>query len=151
MDIAEQTLFQIFVGVISERQQIIALDLALEKQRGARGGRRLAITARIRETLDFLLEAVALAGREEITQIEAAHIDRALDHTRRDHRTQIGQEADLLLRLEYAARNTQGVFTRFVRREQRKLGAAALDEHLYARLGFVDVLDFPAGKRRFER
>ena len=75
----------------------------------------------------------------------------SLNHTHRQHRTQLREEAQRLRAVEDAAARDNAAVTRFNRSEQLKLALAAFDEDLRAALGLVEILDLPLAETRFER
>ncbi len=151
LDVAEQALLRVLVGIVGRGEEILALDLSFEVKRGAHARVALSGVPVARQVRELLLEGVGGARRHQGARIHVAQVDDALDHAGGDHAAQLGKEVEARLRLEFAARGVHLALARLERRQQQEFAAAALDEDLQAGLARVEVLGVPAPARGFER
>ena len=149
-DVAEHPLLQVFVGVIGQRQQVFTLDLAFEKQRGARSGRELAAARFVMKALNLLFKAVAILRRHQILQRQAVEIDRPLDDAGPDQRPQVRQEGDFPAGAQHSAGHVNVGVARIGRRRQLVAAFAAVDEHLGTCLLRIEVGHQPAAQCRLQ-
>ena len=150
-NVAEHALTQILVRVVSQGQQVFALDLAFEEHRTARTGTAFAIARLVVKAANFLLETVALAHRADVLERQVVEVECAFDNAGADQGAQMRQERDRLGATQYAAADRQRGLARCCRWDQLVFTDAAVDEHLRARLKRVEILNLPQAETRLQR
>ena len=100
LNVAEQTLASVLVGIVGGGQQILALDFTLEEKCGTGSGAEFAIAAGVGQMLEFLIEAILLTRRHQAVGVDIAQIDDAFDNAGADQRTQIRHKVDGNLSLD---------------------------------------------------
>ena len=126
LDVAEEALLRVLVGIVGRGEQVFALDLALEVEGGARAGVRLAVVPLARQLAQLLLEAVGGARGHERARADVAHVDDALDHAGGDEVAQLGQEVEACERALRAAHDDNLGRAGHERGQQRELARGRL-------------------------
>ena len=148
-DVAKQAIFLRLVRIERRGQQVVALDGALEEERGTAGG--AAVATLVFEPGQLGLESGA-GGHGAQRQVAAlGEVEHAFDDANADHRTHLGQQRQSHFLDQIAGGHADARIARLARWQQMELGRTTFHEYLRAGLGGIQVVLDPAATVALQR
>ena len=148
-DVAKQAIFLRLVRIERRGQQVVALDGALEEERGTAGG--AAVATLVFEPGQLGLEGGACGHGTQGQVAALGEVQHAFDDAHTDHRTHLGQQRQSHFLDQIASSHADARIARLARWQQMELGRTTFHEYLRAGLGGVQVVLDPAATVALQR
>ncbi len=151
LNIPEEALSLVFVGIVTEGEEIFSLDFSLQEQGGPARRRQLVFAIpTARDMRKLFLKTILFTHPDDTIAIEVVEVDDPFHDTDGNDRAKIGMERQPGFGLGQPARDDQVRLPRRLRPEQFVLGTPPVEHHLNARFQRIEVFHLPLSEVRFE-